>query len=443
MPRSVARQESGPPHARSIENPTLASFLSWRFLLSEPIGPSARSVSDCPRHGETRERRRRRGLLPCTCCIVGLVSRSGVAVVVLVQCAALVLVCLLIGDNGWDDGAITLAFARTFARHGRVALTPRSEVVEGFSSVSWFLINSLVALARPSYRAAIAVAQALSVLSLGACTALLARSCALLRLDRAFSALTVIAFAAWGASFSEAGNAMEMGLLATACLLMINELLSPQPRLLLLCGGVVLAVTTRFEAILYVGLLGLSVFSIPGRRAFWAMVLAAARHRRVALGLAACGLLGRPAQHLLGKAVATVRRVRLRRSIGGRLELPAFFVIPLLALVAAGRSGFNFAGALRHRRQHLAIVAAPVIGAVGMGDPARKALGLLRTHPLLCVSAGIVADVDALLALGRSWKAAFPAGSRCWIVRRRGRACRWPAFPLARWQLPSRAELSG
>ena len=71
-------------------------------------------------------------------------------------------------------------------------------------------------IARPSYRAAIAIAQALSVLSLAACTALLARSCALLRLDRAFSALTVIAFAAWGASFSEAGNAMEMGLLAAA-----------------------------------------------------------------------------------------------------------------------------------------------------------------------------------------------------------------------------------
>ena len=88
-------------------------------------------------------------------------------------------VCLLIGDNGWDDGAITLAFARTFARHGRVALTPRSEVVEGFSSVSWFLLNAFAALARPSYRAAIVIAQALSVLSLGACTALLARSCAL------------------------------------------------------------------------------------------------------------------------------------------------------------------------------------------------------------------------------------------------------------------------
>src|SRR3954466_15727077 len=145
-----------------------------------------------------------------------LVSRRTVTVVVLLQCAALLAVCRLIGDNGWDDGAITLAFARTFAGHGRVALTPRSEVVEGFSSVSWFLLNSLAALARPSYRATLLIAQILSVLCIGACSALLARSCALLRLSRLFSTLTVIVFAAWGCSFSEAGNGMEMGLLAAA-----------------------------------------------------------------------------------------------------------------------------------------------------------------------------------------------------------------------------------
>jgi len=111
------------------------------------------------------------------------VSRRSLAIVVLVQLAALVAVCLLIGDNGWDDGAITLAFARTFARHGRVALTPHSEVVEGFSSVFWFLLNAGAALARPSYQVAILVSQVLAALCISASTALLARSCALLRLD--------------------------------------------------------------------------------------------------------------------------------------------------------------------------------------------------------------------------------------------------------------------
>jgi len=77
------------------------------------------------------------------------VPRSRLALVVLVQCAVLLAVCLYIGDNGWDDGAITLAFARTLAGHGRVALTPRSEAVEGFSSVSWLLLNALAGLVRP------------------------------------------------------------------------------------------------------------------------------------------------------------------------------------------------------------------------------------------------------------------------------------------------------
>ena len=218
-------------------------------------------------------------------------SRRSVALVVLAQFSALIVVCSLIGDNGWDDGAITLAFARTFARHGRVALTPRSEVVEGFSSVSWFLLNALAGLARPSYRAAIFISQVLSALSICATTVLLARTCALLRLDRFFATLTVVAFAAWGCSFGEAGNGMEMGLLAAAFLLMVNELLSPQPRMFWLATGVVLAVTTRFEALFYVGLLALSVISVPGRRAFWGIVLHLPGHRRAALLLAARRLL--------------------------------------------------------------------------------------------------------------------------------------------------------
>ena len=294
-------------------------------------------------------------------------SRSSVAIVVVVQCTALLLVCLLIGDNGWDDGAITLAFARTFARHGRVALTPQSEIVEGFSSVSWFLLNSLVALARPSYRVAIFIAQALSVLSIGACTALLARTCDLLRLDKLFSTLTVTTFAAWGCSFSEAGNGMEMGLLAAACLLMINELLSARPRPLPLCGGVVLAVTTRFEAVLYVGLLGVSVFSVPGRRAFWAMVSATL----VTLALLSGWRLAVFSDVLPNTFWAKRWPPYAAFSFGDRLasalELLRFFAVPVLMLVVAARSGFSLAATLKANRRAFSILAAPVIGAVGMG----------------------------------------------------------------------------
>jgi hypothetical protein len=49
-------------------------------------------------------------------------------------------VALLVGMRGWDDGSITVAFARTFADTGRIALTPLSEVVEGYSSPFWMAL---------------------------------------------------------------------------------------------------------------------------------------------------------------------------------------------------------------------------------------------------------------------------------------------------------------
>jgi hypothetical protein len=293
-----------------------------------------------------------------------------IAVVVLWQCAALMSVCRLIGDNGWDDGAITLAFARTFARHGRVALTPQSEVVEGFSSVSWFLLNTLVALFRPSFQAAIAASQVLAVVSIGASTVLLARTCALLRLGWLFSALTVVVFAAWGCSFSEAANGMEMGLLAAACLLVINELLAPEPRLALLCGGVALAITTRFEAVLYVGLLALSVASVPGRRLFRAIVLSS-------VGTIALLTVFRLAvfSDVLPNTF-WAKRWPPYAAFGfwdrweGGVEMLRFFKWPFIAAGGAVAASVLFGSglaALRARRPALLILAAPILGAIVMG----------------------------------------------------------------------------
>jgi hypothetical protein len=306
-----------------------------------------------------------------------------VMVVVLIQAATLMSICWLIGDNGWDDGAITLAFARTFAGHGRVALTARSEVVEGFSSVSWFLLNGLPALARPSYGAAIAMSQALSVVCICACTASLARTCALLRLDGLFSTLTVLTFAAWGCSFSEASNGMEMGLLAVATLVMINELLSPRPRLLLLGAGVVLAVVTRFEALATVGLLALSVVSVPGRRAFWAIVVACIG---TVLLLSAWRLV--VFSDLLPNTFWAKRwppygGFHLLGRLRGALELPSLFLAPLIALVivSARRSGLDLRGVLRARRRVFVILAAPVLGAVLIGALIGKPWGYYGRMP--------------------------------------------------------------
>jgi hypothetical protein len=309
------------------------------------------------------------------------VSRGGLAVVVLVQFAALIAVCFLIGDNGWDDGAITLAFSRTFARYGLIALTRHSEAVEGFSSVSWFLLNAVVALAGPSYHAAILASQVLAVLSICASTALLGRTCALLRLDRLFATLTVISFAAWGGSFSEASNGMEMGLLAAAFLVMVNELLLPQPRLLLLSMGVVLAVTTRFEAVLYVGLLALSVASVPGRRAFWGIVVACLGTVLLLSAWRLAVFSDLLPNTYWAKRWPPYAAFDLPGRLRGAVELPSLFLVPLIALLLLRRSGFDLAAVLRTRRPALLILGFPILGAVLMGGLIGKAWGYYGRMP--------------------------------------------------------------
>lgn len=45
----------------------------------------------------------------------------------------------------WDDSAITLGFARTFAHTGRIEPTPGSGIVEGYSTTLWMLLMALAA----------------------------------------------------------------------------------------------------------------------------------------------------------------------------------------------------------------------------------------------------------------------------------------------------------
>ncbi len=321
-------------------------------------------------------------------------SRARVAVVVLVQLAALLAVSGFIGDNGWDDGAITLAFARTFAQHGRIALTARSEVVEGFSSVSWFLLNGLAALGRPSFRGAILASQVLASLSICASTLLLARTCRLLRLDALFTTLTLVAFAAWGCSFSEAVNGMEMGLLAAAILVVVNELLSPEPRLWLAAAGAVLAVLTRFEAALYVGLLALSALLLGRRRAFWAIALAG-------LG-ASCALTGWRLSVFSDVLPNTFWAKRWPpysafgpgERLAGALELARFFWAPLAALTVVTLRGFALRRELRERRSPLLILGAPILGATLMGAAVGRLWGYHGRLPYFAFPLGL-----ALLAV--------------------------------------------
>ncbi len=59
--------------------------------------------------------------------------------------AAQPLVTLLLWGVTWDDSAITLGFARTFALTGIIAPTPGSAVVEGYSTSLWMLLMAAVA----------------------------------------------------------------------------------------------------------------------------------------------------------------------------------------------------------------------------------------------------------------------------------------------------------
>ncbi len=66
-------------------------------------------------------------------------------------------------DFGWDDGSITVAYARTYAETGRTALTPVSEQVEGFSSPAWFwLLAACYKLAHPGFLGMLQVSQVLA-----------------------------------------------------------------------------------------------------------------------------------------------------------------------------------------------------------------------------------------------------------------------------------------
>src|SRR3981081_777712 len=88
--------------------------------------------------------------------------RTPLYAAVALQLLALFLAVRFVGRGAWDDGAITLAFSKTFAQTGRISLTPLSEQVEGFSSLSWFVINAGIAGFKPGFAQAIAVSQVLS-----------------------------------------------------------------------------------------------------------------------------------------------------------------------------------------------------------------------------------------------------------------------------------------
>ena len=180
--------------------------------------------------------------------------RSILAPALAVQVLLIALVCLVVGPLGWDDGAITLAFSRTFALTGRIAITPQSEQVEGFSSVAWFLANSLAARAGIGFLGAIAAAQALAGASFMAATVLLGLIGRRLGLRPGSLAATVWIFALAGPVLAEIGAGMEMGLLCASGLALVHALYV-RPNWAWAALATVVFLTTRFEAALYFAVL--------------------------------------------------------------------------------------------------------------------------------------------------------------------------------------------
>lgn len=176
---------------------------------------------------------------------------------------------LAVGEVAWDDGYITLAFARTFAETGQIALTPVSETVEGATSPIWFLLlAALYKLGITGFYGFHAASQVLAALSAAGCSVLLYR----------LIQPSVPAVAWWIAFLSlmlgpfrtETANGMEMTLLCLVVLGILNLIRDDERQPL---AGVValsaLVPLIRLEAAGYViaGALVIIVFSRQWRLA--------------------------------------------------------------------------------------------------------------------------------------------------------------------------------
>lgn len=158
---------------------------------------------------------------------------------------------LYIGVHGWDDGSITLAFARTFADSGRIALTPFSEVVEGFSSPFWFLLSAVTDLVVPlDFAGMVYASQLWAGFFAGIGALLLFR---LLPMPTLPAGVVSVLVFCYGPFLNETVNGMEMTALSALALAVVWLLRSDDPRApmwLALAGAV--APWIRWESAGYV-----------------------------------------------------------------------------------------------------------------------------------------------------------------------------------------------
>ncbi len=174
----------------------------------------------------------------------------------LLLAAALVpLVCLLATTLklhwSWDDGAITAAFSQTWAATGRIALTPASPEVEGFSSLSWFLLLAPAHFISANPDLLLVWMKLLAALCFGASLLVFFRV-AKRFLNSTWQAAFAIALLAFTITpFHETYNGMEMNLSLLALLILLDlftSAFSPARFLPLAWITAAVLLATRFES---------------------------------------------------------------------------------------------------------------------------------------------------------------------------------------------------
>lgn len=203
------------------------------------------------------------------------VPRVGVVFVTVL--IAHIAIALAVGPESWDDGFITLSFARTFAETGHIALTPVSEQVEGATSPLWFLLMAGVyAIGVTGFSWFHLASQLAAALCLAGAAVLFYR---LIwpAVPRAAWWITLLVFLL-GPVRSETGNGMEMSLLCLIVLGILVLLRDDDGRYWQATALLAALVPwVRLEATGYViaGVLAVWVFSSPvNRRPLIAIIVA-------------------------------------------------------------------------------------------------------------------------------------------------------------------------
>jgi hypothetical protein len=155
----------------------------------------------------------------------------------------------LVGPYGWDDGAITIAYAQTLGRHGIFALTPASASAEGTSTL---LMTGMLAfgqwLLHPGFLESIRTAQLLSFVALSATLVLVWRALQPFLPSPTHRLIVVSLLGLLPACQAEIINGMEMTVFA---LLLFAFVLCWRARSTLAYALVPLLLLARFEAVFY------------------------------------------------------------------------------------------------------------------------------------------------------------------------------------------------